>query len=151
MSSFNSVDNIVNLSIKYHLAYLELMLLDAIPRFGEKTIVPFTVEFGATCAENQPVIKQTAEFFFSAFNWQGCRIVGSPDLIFEVPARHFTRYSVAFFIDTPYLQSVRKIITILEDKRLLRLTPKLIRDPVLHSIVSQRVIDNPATVIEVLN
>lgn len=149
-TSFNSLENVVNLSIKYHLAYLERTLVDSIPSFAEKTIVPFTVQFGATCAENQPVIKQTAEFFFSAFNWQGCRILGSPDLIFEVPSRHFTSYSIAFFIDMPYLESVRKIIIILEEKRLSRLKPKLTRDSVLHSAVSQRVV-NPATIIEILS
>lgn len=153
-TAFNSVENIVNQSIKYHLAYMERALLDSIPSFSEKTIVPFTVEFKSTCAENHPVIKQTAEFFFSAFNWQGCRIGGSADLIFELPSRDFTVYSITFFIEMPYPESVRKIITILEEKRLARLKPKLTRDPVLHSAVSQRVARyqvNPATIIEILS
>jgi len=153
-TSFNSLENVVNLSIKYHLAYMERALLDSILGFAEKTIVPFTVEFSATCAENQPVIKQTAEFFFSAFNWQGCRIIGYPDLIFELPSRDFNRYSITFFIEMPYPESVRKIITILDEKRLARLKSKLTRDQVLHSAVSQRVARyqvNPATIIEILS
>lgn len=153
-ASFNSIDNIVNLSIKYQIGYLERILTDSISKFSDKTIIPFTVEFCETGAENHPVIRRTAEFLFSEFNWQGCRVYGSSDLVSELPARVFTRYSITFFFDTPNIMSIKKIITILTDSRLRRLLPKLTRDNELRSAVSQRVLKdetNPATVVEVLN
>ena len=160
METFNSIETVVNLSIKYQISRLERSMLDGIPTFAGKNIVPFVAEFHDAGAETQTVIRQTAEFFFTAFNWQGCRINGSHDLVMrELPSRFFKSYSITFFIDNPNLVSVQRIITILTDMLSLRYIvhptpPKLVRDPVLHSAASQRVNPsptNPATIVEVTN
>ena len=165
METFNSIETVVNLSIKYQIGRLERSMLDAIPTFAGKNVVPFVSEFHDAGAETQTVIRQTAEFFFTAFNWQGCRVIGSHDLVMrELPSRHFKSYSITFFIDNPNMVSVHRIINILTDMLSLRYNPqktppKLVRDPILHSAVSQRVNPsptnpsptNPATIVDLTN
>ena len=178
--SFNSIESVVNLSIKYQLAYMERYLLDSLSKLKFDTcVVPVQVQFEETGAETTVVCRQTAEFLFNAFNWQGCRVGANTDLITVLPGSKFTRYSITFFIDNPTTISIKAIMDILNsmfDKRMASLAaakvvqeaaakvsqesavpkvPKLVHDPTLTSIVSQRVakldtVVNPATIVDVV-
>lgn len=150
---FNSFENVLKMSIKYQLAHMDRYLLELLSIIGDEKIAYVRVDFEESGAESQAVTRHTAEFFFKAFKWHGCRTHRSPETITGLPSEPFTRYSVSFFIDNPSIASVRSIIKSLSD---IHSRPPLIRDPILHSAASQRVsplintndIQNPATIID---
>lgn len=148
---FNSFENVLKMSIKYQIGYMERYLIELLSDIDDEKIAKVRVDFEESGAESQAVTRQTAEFFFKAFKWHGCRTHKSPDTITILPAEPFVRYSVSFFIDNPSISAVNSIIKTLSD---IHSRPPLIRDTALHSAVSQRVtspvdiIKNPATIIE---
>ena len=163
-STFNSVETVVIMSIKFQLAHMEQYLsktiIDKIS-VQKLNIINIRVDFEDSGVESMSVRRQTAEFLFSAFKWQGCRTYISNDLIVSLPSANFTRYSITFFIDNPSIGSVKSIMSCLNDMLFLKLNPnvpKLERSSVLNSVVSQRVehispvsreMTNPSTTIDV--
>jgi len=162
LPQFNSFDSVVNLSIKYQLSRLERCIAVAVDRCVSGTsVLPISVEFIEAGGESYSVIRQTADFIFGLFGWQGCRCVGSFDLITSLPPFDFKRYSVSFFIDNPTNSSTlgtlmdhfncmlsQRIDTQLKAK--IPNPPKLTRDPQLNSCVSQRVCKvNPVTMVTI--
>lgn len=60
---FNSFENVLKMSIKYQIGYMERYLIELLSDIDDEKIAKVRVDFEESGAESQAVTRQTAEFF----------------------------------------------------------------------------------------